>query len=184
MNETATQTVQFTRLSVRYDAGQDRLRVDAVDPTGATCALWLTRRLAGGLLPALANWLEKASPAAAAVPQAVREQAVALESAVIAGRRARDPAPAVPPQAVPRLVTTIDLSRQGPRWSLVFKADADALHAQPLQGQLNCDSGTVHSLVQGLVQQVKKAQWNDALALGWLAEGAEPPKPAPGTLLN
>jgi hypothetical protein len=184
VTESTLATVQFQRVSVRYDANQDRLRVDAVDGSGAICALWITRRLAAAWVGALADWLKKASPTAAAVPAAVQEQAVAMESAVIVSRREREVTPAVPASAAPRLVSAIDLSRRNGLWSMVFKSETDAANPLPLQGLLKCDSATVHQLAQALVRQVQAAQWTQPLTLGWLADGGKPAPAAPGTLLN
>ena len=176
--------LNFKRLSVRYDAGEDRLRIDAVDDTGAACGFWLTRRLASAWLKAMADWLQKTSPAAAAVPEPVRQQAVAMENAVIVGRRARDVAPMVPPQPLAGLIASIDLNRRGAQWSMVFKTAASAAQPSPAQGQLSCDAGTVHQVAQALVHQMQTAQWAEPIDLGWLAPAVASQAAVPGTLLN
>lgn len=168
------------RMTLAYSKAEDRIRLDGVDGGGATCGLWLTRRLACGLLQAMAKWLKEASPSAARTAPALQSDVLSLEHAAIAATRSAGGPPVLAaPAAI--LAVGIDMRRRDNRFQLDFQDAAGQVHAT-----LRVERQRLHWLADALVRQMRRGNWTDAIALDWLAEesGLAKLQAPSGALLN
>lgn len=91
--------MQIATITTRYDATEDRILLAVADADDNPASLWLTRRMAGRLVPALVEGVQKqiAAPQAAKAEHKVKALAAANVYAQLQARISKKPAPAVAP---------------------------------------------------------------------------------------
>jgi len=162
-------------LSIAYNEKEDRLLL-TLSAKDVRLRLLLTRRLAGGLINALADLLAKTSPGAQQASQDVRESMVLFEhhDAVQAaarrnaatGAQPKVDATAPPKLLPPVLLAAVDIGRKGERFTLVFKGPQQAL------ASFLASRHELHQVLDMLRSKTVSAGWALSIDAGWLDAGA------------
>jgi hypothetical protein len=125
-----SQTVWIKRLTVTFDAREDRLLLTALCESGEILGLWLTQRLATPLVKVLLARLDQNAspnrPSQQPAPSVQRERALRHWEQSTAHERqlASESKPvALPPEAVTTLVDKVSVSIQSGRARLDFLVD-------------------------------------------------------------
>lgn len=183
MSTDCIKVLRAQRLAPSYQPDQDRIRLDLDDDQGQCLSLWLTRRLAVRLLPALASKLQSTHGVASKLPEALRANVLAMEHVAVTNRPRSDSESALPLKVVgdPLLLQTIELRQRGDVLVLYFcGANSSEL------ASLHANRTVLHQFAGALVRHMRRASWLDAVSLDWLDESANPvdlQAPA-GALLN
>ena len=163
-------------LSLVYNEKEDRLLL-TLGTQEARLRLLLTRRLAGGLINGLADLLAKTSPGAKQASKDVREsmllfehheavQAAARRHAAGGAKSKAKADAAVPPRLLaPVLLSAVDISSKGERFTLIFKGPQEALAAFLASRQ------ELHQVLDLLRSKTVSAGWALSMAAGWLDAG-------------
>lgn len=183
MSTDCINVLKAQRLAPSYQSVQDRIRLDLDDDQGKCLSLWLTRRLAVRLLPALANKLKITHGVAARLPESLRANVLAMEHVSVTIRPRSESESAFPLKVVgePLLLQTIELRQRGDALVLYFcGVDSSELALLP------ANRAVLHQFAGALVRHMRRASWLEAVSLDWLDEFASPAEqqaPA-GALLN
>jgi hypothetical protein len=162
-------------VSLTYSPLEDRLvGIFGEGERGVT--VLLTRRLVRQTITRLAQLLERSSPMAERAPAAMRADVVQIEhqSAVAqlatrTGEAAVQALNAAASRAPALLVTQVNLTPSPPGFLLMLGGAGG--HSVTLRLQWR----DLHRLLGALRQQARKAEWDLADAVPWLAPPSEPP---------
>jgi hypothetical protein len=156
----------LTRVTIEFDAREDRIRLTGQLNDGEAVRLWLTRRMAILFLPRLLEGLEQEVPSSVAA-EAIQEF---RQQGAIAALRAEPQAPVrAGPEAREWLVTTVDVSRQRNQVKLVFKGDdpGDSV-------SLTLQPGPMRQWLGAILSQFQLGQWPTDIWPAWMLEAAKP----------
>jgi hypothetical protein len=159
------------KITTTYSEHEDRLRLAGQpEAGGASVVLWLTQRLANRLVRVLTQWLDKETQGQ--TPGGRTAFASDLRNAWAQEAAARQLAPAPPvavaPDSPPQLVVSVDLSREGERYRVVFRGaatDEDPPSVRFSNTELRQWLGIVHGLYVA-------ADWPLAAWPEWIDEAA------------
>jgi len=162
-------------VSFAYSTAEDRI-IGVLGQGEAVARVMLTRRLVRQTMARLAQLLERSSPMAGRAPAAMRADVVQIEhqSAVaqLATRRGEAAVQALNAAArrTPALlVTQVNLTPSPPGFLLMLGGAGGQSVTLRLQWR------DLHRLLGALRQQARKAEWDLADAVPWLAPPSEPP---------
>ena len=142
-------TVALERITLRYDASQDRIRVDGVSRDGEMRKFWLTRRLVGRLI---AYFLQYEG-----VNESLRvecREASPMGSARSTGALQSD-APVTSPDNSPSyLIGEMDITQLADNIQMIFKSTDTA---ERLAFSLPC--GSIEDWLTGVVNCYRTGEW-------------------------
>lgn len=143
--------------------GEDRIRIDAVDPQGIFQAVWITRRLADRFLPHLAAHAEKQVR-----PGLPPELVLSIDQEKLRSDRAEHPiAPVqVQPAIAPWLCRTIHLKDRAP--GLVWTMTDDAAN----RAHMVLAGDNVRALLDVFLNSYRKLEWTEQAFPEWIREHA------------
>ena len=163
----------FRQIQLRYDPVEDRIRVQIAVGSGGTADLWLTRRLVGELLPAMAKSLAKGSKTAGRTLPEWRDEVLSFEhqravNEVVSSGRAKLGAEATEPEPTTRaeIARTVGL-RCHPDGSgrLAFNTESDSV-------AIDLDADRLHMVCALLMKLVTQAGGALPIGVPWLQEQA------------
>ncbi len=169
MSSDCINVLKAQRLAPSYQPDQDRIRLDLDDDQGKSLSLWLTRRLAVRLLPALASKLKSTHEVAARLPESLRSNVLAMEHVSVTNRPRPDLESAFPLKVAgePLLLQTIELRQRGDALVLYF-CGVNSTELALLQ----TNRAVLHRFAGALVRHMRRACWLEAVSLDWLDESA------------
>ena len=158
--------LNISRLSLSYDAPEDRFRLAVGDSGGRTLGLWLTRRLTMGVVAMMRGCLEGNSAVARRTLPNFRASVMAIEHVALSARRTGEDGPPVRVQEPGIVVTGVDLRRKGRGYVLVFFAAEQELAVMRL------DNRMLHRFAGTLARKMQDAGWTTGFDPDWLGEKA------------
>lgn len=167
---------ELTRITTRYVAVEDRVRLAGERVGGSQVAIWLTRRLLQGLVPKLLSSPDAAPGAAPGVIPAHRE--LLLGFAQQKALAAHVPvAPVAPPaEAESWLAERAAISRSPQALTITFES-ADGQAASML-----LTPAAVHQWLAIIYRAYRSAQWPLDIWPAWVTENLEPVPAQPQAL--
>lgn len=166
-----TPVVLVQRMSVRFDALQDRIALDVASGSNALARLWLTRRGADLLVQSAAARVEAYAATQSARAGVAPEAANQLRQSALVARqltarltqRQADEV-ALAPGAPQHLIVGFTMPEQGRRVQL-------DLHCQPpLRVRLQLQSAELFQWLAALQRQYRKGGWDLGVWPSWLAQ--------------
>jgi len=158
--------LNISRLSLSYDAAEDRFRLAACDAGGRTLGLWLTRRLTMGVVTMMRGCLEASSAVARQTLPNLRARVMAIEHIALSEWRTGEDGPPVRAQEPGIVVTGANLRRKGRGYVLVFFGGEQELAVMRLNDRM------LHRLAGTLARKMEDAGWTTGFDPDWVAEKA------------
>lgn len=155
--------INISRLSLGYDAKEDRLRLAVGDSEGRTLGLWLTRRLTMGLVSMMRTCLEGDSPVAGRTLPSLKRSVMAIEHSDLSRPPKGEDTPPVQAQEPGRIVTGVNLRHKGRGYLLVF------LHTEEELAVMRLDRRMMHRFAGTLVQMMQDGGWVAGFDPDWLS---------------
>ncbi len=159
--------------SMTADFTQDRIRLDAVDVTGAYQAIWYTRRLAERFLPPLAAHAEK--NVQTGLPKDIL---LSMNQEQLRIDRAENPLPTVQPvvEVHPWLCQTVHLNDHpdGLQWTMTDDLTIDA--------HMVLADEAVRAVLDVFLNTFRALEWGEQAFPEWVREAARTEAPPPGSL--
>lgn len=173
----ARQLLRILTFTARYDAVEDRLRLDAVDVQGGKQAIYLTRRLVDRVIPVLVSHLEGKTPDG--VPADLAQGM--SQSRARQARQSGEPTPAVVAESeTPTwLCRTIHIKKAEHGLNVIFTDDA---RIDAVMSMVEANLRAVLDILFGLYA---KAGWPTEPFPGWMKpEATITVAPGRGVRLN
>lgn len=156
--------MNISRLSLTYDAPEDRLRMGVGDSGGRTLGLCLTRRLTMGVVAMMRSCLEESSAVAGRTLPNLRGRVMAIEHDALSARRRGEDGPPVQVQEPGIVVTGVNLRRKGRGYVMFFLAAEQELAVMRL------DQRILHRFAGALVAKMQEAGWTTGFDPDWLGK--------------
>jgi hypothetical protein len=156
--------INISRLSLSYDVQEDRLRMAVCDAGERTLGLWLTRRLAMGVVAMMRGCLEGSSAVAGRTLPNLKASVMAIEHVALSARRKGEDGSPVRVQEPGIVVTGVNLRRKGRGYALIFFAADQELAFMRL------DHRMLHRFAGALAAKMQDASWTTGFDPDWLGK--------------
>lgn len=136
------------KITARYDATEDRLVLHAEAADGQQARLWCTQRLFNRLAKALVSMLDQELARSTPAARMGGQQLHAMEQGAAQAQLGQQvPVAASAQEPVSALLTSVDITRRGQRFELIFKSAVEGVASMLLSAtELRQWLGIVHRL--------------------------------------
>lgn len=166
--------LSVSTISIAYIEHEDRLAIVVTSQDGERLALMLTRRLAGGLINALAGLLERTSVIGQDVPVETRDAVVlfehqgALTKTNDANHEPGEPSSETKDDRISmQLITDVSITTHPSHFVVILR------HTNQVIANFNCGRDDLHRLVAMIRSKCEHADWNLAINVNWLQPNAD-----------
>jgi hypothetical protein len=158
---------EIESFTARPDFAEDRIRLDAISPSGDTQSIFLTRRLGDRFMPLLVERVEQQ-----VTPGVPKELALAMSQQELRIEREENPLAEVQPQddSIPWLCLTIHINDEPDGVLMTFTNEAEHTAAMSLPGN------SARGVLEVFLVTYQRMEWSLEVFPGWLIEGDAVPQ--------
>lgn len=157
----------ITRITQRYDPGEDRIALTAQNAEKEVLLLWLTLRLANRLAGTLTGWLDERVKAAAPEHEETPSGIHSFEQWTAQARMRRAPPVERCTTTEEALISEVSLRRGTKGVMLTFRWGTER------QARLRLDGTQLRQWLIILYRQYRRADWPKTVWPNWIALGEE-----------